>query len=80
METKKSKAVLRWNKQMIAEMLGVELSDLNYCMSKETIEAVEWKKGQQYFYDNQVYTIVKNFRRLATHEEILTIIYPKGIV
>jgi len=71
---------LRWNKQMIAETLGVTVSDLNYCMSKETIEAVGWTKGQQYFYDNQVYAIVKNFRRLATHEEILTIIYPKGIV
>ncbi|MFD2521366.1 hypothetical protein [Emticicia soli] len=79
MKAKKFKAVLRWNKQMIAEMLGVDVSDLNYFVSEETRVAVEWQKGKQSFNDKQVFTIIKDFRRLATDEQILMIIYPKGI-
>lgn len=74
-----SKAVLRWNKQMICEMLNVDLSDLNYCISEDTRKAVEWKKGQQLFNDVQVFTIIKDFRRLATDDQIKALIYPKGM-
>lgn len=79
MKREKSKAILRWNKQMITEMLNVDLSDLNYCISEETKTLVGWKKGQQLFNDVQVYEIIKDFRRLATPEEIKALIYPKGM-
>lgn len=75
----KKKAILRWSKQMIADMLSVDVSDLNYSISEETRATVDWKKGQQSFNDTQVFAIIKDFRRLATDEQILTIIYPFGI-
>jgi hypothetical protein len=79
MEKGKSKAILRWNKKMLCEMLNVDLSDLNYCISEETKVTVQWKKGQQLFNDVQVFTIIKDFRRLATDDQIKALIYPKGM-
>ncbi|GAB3519484.1 hypothetical protein [Emticicia fontis] len=80
MKRDKKKAVLRWNKQMIAEMLNVDLTDLKNCISDDTVKAVGWTKGQQLFNDVQVYTIIKDFRRLATDEQIKAIIYPFGMM
>ena len=79
MKREKSKAILRWNKQMIAEMLNVDIKDLNYCISNETQTTVGWKKGQQQFNDVQVFHIIKDFRRLATDDQIKALIYPFGM-
>lgn len=80
MKRDNKKQVLRWNKQMIAEMLGVELTDLKNCISADTMKAVNWRKGQQMFNDQEVFTIIKDFRRMATDAQIMAIIYPFGIV
>lgn len=79
MKREQSKSILRWNKQMICEMLNVDIKDLNYCISEETKTTVEWKGGKQLFNDKQVFTIIKDFRRLATDEEIQKLIYPFGL-
>lgn len=78
MKRLKNKAVLRWNKQMICELLNVDYTDLKNCVSEDTKTAVKWKTGQQMFNDLEVFTIIKDFRRLASDAEIRQIIYPKG--
>lgn len=64
---------------MIAQMLGVDLTDLKNCISDDTMKAVNWRKGQQMFNDQEVFIIIKDFRRLATDEQIMAIIYPFGM-
>ena len=80
MKRMKNKAVLRWNKQMICEILNVDYSDLKNCVSEETKKEVGWKRGSQMFNDKEVFTIIKDFRRLATDEQITALIYPFGMV
>ena len=79
MKRDKNKAVLLWNKRMICEMLNVDIADLNNCLSEPTQKAVEWRKGMQQFNDEQVFKIIRDFRRLATDDQIKALIYPKGM-
>lgn len=75
---KRPKAVLLFSKTMVCEILNVDYSDLKNCISEETKKKVEWRDGVQRFRDDQVFWIIKDFRRLATDAEIKQMIYPKG--
>lgn len=75
------KQKVRFNKTDVCSMVGID--NVNYLgsyLSDDVKNAVGFKTGVQYFSDKQVFTMLKDLRQLATDEQIIAIIYPRGIV
>lgn len=77
---KRKRTILRWNKSAICEILGCELRELDNLLTDETKNKVGYKAGIQYFRDDETFLIIKDFKRLFSHDQIMALIYPKGMI
>lgn len=76
---KKNKTALRFSKTSIAEILGTTAKELKRNAPEYIkIEIPDFMKNKGLFYDNEAFKILKAFRSLATDEEIIKMLYPKG--
>ena len=54
------KTLLFWSKTDIAAALNVRAERIEDLLAQETKQHVGWKKGKQYFRQNQVFAIIKD--------------------
>ena len=73
-----SKDVLMYTKSDIASILGVLYQTLNKNIPPEIENTLQWsKRGRSKFFDDEVFLVVKHFRRLLPDEEIIKLIRPR---
>lgn len=77
---KNKRAQLCFNLTMIGEILGCDVKQLKKALPKVLIDKYLLHRHKAYYYDNEVFEMLKSIKNLATDAEIIKMIYPKGII